>query len=433
MKKTQQWKLQWGHEIAKSRYPNVFTMKNGGCLVRARVTDPMTGKLKEIKKLLPLATAVEASAWLEEQKKKAKTLPDPEAPKQTPRFAAYAASVLERMVDRGVGTDEHLDRWKYTLIHLIEGIYAEDDEHKSGKPVVPGLGDLNLSEIRIKTVEDWKTKVAKLIKQGRYAPNTANGWLSILKTILKSGRREYELSHNAIEDVEQFDTSKHETHTEEDPNALTREQVFKFLTLMRELYPQHYAMTMFGFATGLRGTNISPIRIKGPKADINWETGVCYVRRGAGRLGSIYNRTKQGTRYRITLPPSLLEVLRWHVTNQIPEGGRDSEYLFASEVGTPRLAVVLTKPFAEVSRQMGLPFNLSVHGMRRTYNDMALATGTNNLVTRSISGHLTEKMQEEYTSVWAPLQERAIGSIMDLMAGRAVVPQPMLPILRAVG
>jgi hypothetical protein len=61
--------------------------------------------------------------------------------------------------------------------------------------------------------------------------------------------------------------------------------------------------------------------------------------------------------------------------------------------------------------------------MRRTYNDMALATGTNNLVTRSISGHLTEKMQDEYTSVWAPLQQRAISSIMDLMAGKAIVPQ----------
>lgn len=81
-----------------------------------------------------------------------------------------------------------------------------------------------------------------------------------------------------------------------------------------------------------------------------------------------------------------------------------------------------------------VPFNLSVHGMRRTYDDMALATGTNDLVTRSISGHLTEKMQEEYTSVWAPLQQRAIGSIMDLMAGKAVVSQPpaLLPAFRAV-
>jgi integrase len=236
--------------------------------------------------------------------------------------------------------------------------------------------------------------------------------------------------------VKLFDGSQHETHTEEDPNALTQPQVVRFLALTRSLYPQHYAMAVFGFATGLRGTNISPIRIRGPKADINWETGLCYVRRGAGRLGGIYNTTKQKQRYRITLPPSLIEVLRWHVETQIPEGPpRDSEYLFPSNKGTPRLATTMNKPFAEISRQMGLPFCLSVHGMRRTFNDMALASGVNNLVTRSVSGHLTEKMQEEYTSVWAPLQVRAIDSVMALMAGKPVDRRApdALPHLRAVG
>jgi hypothetical protein len=53
--------------------------------------------------------------------------------------------------------------------------------------------------------------------------------------------------------------------------------------------------------------------------------------------------------------------------------------------------------------------------MRRTYNDMCLAAGVNNLVTRSISGHLTEKMQEDYTPVWAPLQRAAIDSVMTVM------------------
>jgi hypothetical protein len=69
---------------------------------------------------------------------------------------------------------------------------------------------------------------------------------------------------------------------------------------------------------------------------------------------------------------------------------------------------------------MGLEFNLSVQGMRRTCNDMALAAGVNNPVTRSISGHLTERLQEEYTSVWAPLQKRAIDSAMAMMTGAPV-------------
>ena len=42
----------------------------------------------------------------------------------------------------------------------------------------------------------------------------------------------------------------------------------------------------------------------------------------------------------------------------------------------------------------------------------ASGASVNNLVTRSVSGHLTDKMQEEYTTVWAPLQRRAIGAVM---------------------
>ena len=102
-------------------------------------------------------------------------------------------------------------------------------------------------------------------------------------------------------------------------------------------------------------------------------------------------------------------MLRWHVATPIKEGPvRDSDFLFRTENGKPRLATTMNEPFSEVSKQMGLAFPLSVHGMRRTDNDMCLAAGVNDLVTRSIYGHLTEKMQEEYTSVWAPLHRKSL-------------------------
>ncbi|HVZ37072.1 MAG TPA: site-specific integrase [Polyangiaceae bacterium] len=392
--------------------------------------------MKELRKVLPEASEVEASAWLETQLKQAKETKASKA-QPTPPFATYAISVLEAKTKRKELTLENQDRWRHALRHLIQGIPESDDKHRGRKPAVAGFGEMLLSDFRVRVIESWKTEVYALIHSGRYTPSTANGWLAILKVILKQGRRDFELAHNPIEGVKLFDTSMHEVHSEEDPNALNREQIPTFLRLLRALYPQHYAMGVFGFATGLRGTNISPLRIRGEKPDINWETGVCYVRRGAGRLGGLYNTTKQKRRYRITLPPSLLEVLRWHIDTQIPDGpARDSEYLFPTSEGSPRLATVMNKPFAEVSRQMGLPFALSVHGMRRTFNDMALANGVNNLVTRSVSGHLTDKMQEEYTTVWAPLQKRAIDAVMAMMAtGKPLpghTPDP-LPALRAVG
>jgi hypothetical protein len=41
--------------------------------------------------------------------------------------------------------------------------------------------------------------------------------------------------------VKDFDTSTHQTYTEEQPNSLTPDEVPAFLARMRELYPQHFA------------------------------------------------------------------------------------------------------------------------------------------------------------------------------------------------
>lgn len=47
-----------------------------------------------------------------------------------------------------------------------------------------------------------------------------------------------------------FDTSEHETYTEEEPNALTSEETAKFLACMKEEFPGQYAMTFLGSRRG---------------------------------------------------------------------------------------------------------------------------------------------------------------------------------------
>ena len=90
------------------------------------------------------------------------------------------------------------ERWKYTLEHLITGT----DE-------VPGFGEMFVDQIRVMHVEAWKTGVAKLIAARRYSPTTANGWLAILRVILKAAKRELGLPMDPTEGVAYFDTSEH--------------------------------------------------------------------------------------------------------------------------------------------------------------------------------------------------------------------------------
>jgi hypothetical protein len=54
---------------------------------------------------------------------------------------------------------------------------------------------------------------------------------------------------------------------------------------------------------------------------------------------------------------------------------------------------------AEVATELGITKHLTQRALRRTFNDLARAAQVTDLVTRSISGHLTEKMQAHYSTV----------------------------------
>jgi hypothetical protein len=54
--------------------------------------------------------------------------------------------------------------------------------------------------------------------------------------------------------------------------------------------------------------------------------------------------------------------------------------------------------------------------LRRTFNDLARAAQVSDLVTRSISGHLTERMQKHYSTVNATQQREALAKAIRLFA-----------------
>ncbi len=401
--------------VRPTRLPGVFEKKGGGYVVRARVKDSMTGKLREIRKVLDVETERLAFEWLEDEKVRlqSQTGSDP-IPKQ--RFGDFAVSLLEKKIQtRDIRSPAGRDRWKHSLNHLIAGTHSKDEDF-----FVPGFGELAVDEIRVGHVDRWREGVATLIALGDYSPNTANGWLSILRVIMKAAVRQFELSRSPTEDVRDFDTSDHVTYSEEAPHSLAPEQVPVFLELLRELHPQHYAMAFLGFCTGLRPSTMRPLRRMGENADVPWDEGRLLVRRSQTRGDLVLNTTKQKTRYSIHLPIEVIRVLRWHVEDQLTaDAQKDSELLFPALTGGFRSPSVLNKPFAEVSEEMGLGYAFTQHGMRRTFNDLARAAEVQDLVTHSISGHLTERMQHHYSTVRGEEQQVGLGKVVNLMTKRA--------------
>jgi integrase len=415
MKDKKQWLYRWKNWLMPSAVPGVWKRKEGGHFVRTRVVDPTTGRMKEIKKVMPEADVATAFKWLQEERARVQAgigwVPPPQH-----RFGDYANSLFERKMNTGeVRSAKGREKWRHVLEHLIGGT-----EGKKSGLFVPGFGEFFIDKLDVPHVESWREGMGTLIGAGDYAPTTVNGWLAVLRVILKAARRELRLAHLATEDVKNFDTSECETYSEEEPNTLLPEEVPVFLDTMRRLYPQHYAMVYVGLITGLRPSSLRPLRRAGAEADVLWDKNRLLVRRSQTLGDEVMRTTKQKKRYGIDLPKEAMDVLQWHVDTQLttPEQ-RDSELLFPAVSGGFRSPSVLNKPFADVAQEMGLGKRFTQRGLRRTFNDLARAARVDALVTRSISGHLTERMQDHYSTVNADEQRQGIAKVIELTRARA--------------
>ena len=117
----------------------------------------------------------------------------------------------------------------------------------------------------------------------------------------------------------------------------------------------------------------------------------------------------------IVVSDSERDVLRWHVDTQLetPEQ-QGSDLLFPSITGGFRTMKVLNQPLAEVATELKLGKQITQRALRRTFNDLARAAQVNDLVTRSISGHLTEQMQRHYSTVNGAEQRDALAKVIRL-------------------
>jgi hypothetical protein len=55
--------------------------------------------------------------------------------------------------------------------------------------------------------------------------------------------------------------------------------------------------------------------------------------------------------------------------------------------------------------------------MRRTFNDLARVANVESIVTKSISGHLTDRMKDHYSTVSPVEQRESIGRLLRLVKG----------------
>ena len=309
--KSKDWKLVRGTWIAtEPALPGVWPRKEGGHVVRGRATDARTGQQKDVWRVLTTSNKVEAHQWLRTELARIRAGEEAAAPSKTP-FGTYAVSLLKRKVDCGdIQSAAGVEKWENALTHLIAS----------------RIGEMYVEKIRARDVEDWKGEVASKVNARQYAPSTFNTWLAVLKVVLEHAKRELELPHNAARDVLPLDLSRHRVYTREEPNALTVAELRDFLASMRAKYPQHFAMTYTGFATGLRPSSLRPLRRAGVTPDIDWNASLVLVRRSNARGDIVMESTKTAVDQEIRSPgraPASAPLAHRHAAAaRAPEGVR---------------------------------------------------------------------------------------------------------------
>ncbi len=412
------WVTRWKYVMAeKPIRPGIWRLKDGGFYVRARVMD--TSRRREVSAVLRNVKApAEAQKYLDELVAVARAEARGEI--RTPQlWSDFAVSWMSERVRRGkIASAATMDRWNEAL-----------------KIMIPVFGRLDTVEFKRAHIDAWLNgQIAEWMTKGRTVmrkrrrknkivdvpvttvikPSTVNGWLRILRAISHGIKTKFDLPKSAFDGIEFFDEGR--IYTREQPNALPPELLPKFMQLAREKYPQHYAMILLGFVTGLRPSSMRPLRRKGPEPDIDWETGLLFVRRSHSRRQKVMDRTKTKKDNVIALPPAVMDSLREHVARL--EGKQaESDLLFPSEMGELRTRNVLARPFAAIAEELGLTITLTPRGMRRTFNDVARAAGMNDVVTMSVSGHVTDKMRIHYSTAQTHEQRVGLSKVHALVSG----------------
>ena len=297
-------------------------------------------------------------------------------------------------------------RWSSLGPATRERYTGELDDH-----ILPELGDMPMTELRAEDIARWRDRKHACGK----ASATVNSYLRCLKAITANAYRAGLIARDPSLDVKALPEDDARINDDE-PNALTPAELGEFLRAARLHQPTHYPMILTLAMTGMRMSAVRALRWE----DVDDACGVITVRRRVSGK-AVVPGVKRSRRSKDVVPllPELASVLDKHrrsmTAMQLAAG-----WVFPTADGNTRTGSVLRKPFKVILEKAKITKRFTPHGLRRTANDLYRRVSSE-VVTKAITGHVTQRMHEHYSTVTADEKiaaaRRAFGEVLQSGGG----------------
>ena len=370
-----------------SRFRGIEKLGRGLYRVRARTTDPRTGKERSIERKVKCKTKQEAARIRDGWVNEVLVGEQPDQPRKK-TLRDYGNSWMRRRAARL--RDTTADHYAWLL----------------AKKIYPALGDLLVDTITRGDIED-------MLAEGRKenSAETINGWLRLTKTIMKDAAYDYGFISPA-EAVKPYPINPAERKRRD---GMTARQLAVLLQYVREHDPEFLPILLVLAMTGMRWSEVAKLRWE----DIDEQEGIIHLRRVKGRkqrFAPLVFMMPDGS-LDTTLRDALREHRRRLIADQHP--GLEAGWIFATvpkrgpNKGRARVrySTSLTKKFKKWSAATNLGRKVSPQDLRRTWVDVSRGAGVDPTTRRGIVGHADEHIHDVYSTV-RPAEAQAAGGRM---------------------
>jgi integrase len=364
-----------------SRYPGIECLPDGRKRIRLRAVDPRTGRMREVDRTVE-ATPSEALRlrvqWYEEIRTADRR------PEKVPRFGEY------------------VERWMRSKALSVKRSTAVSYAEVLDRRVLPHFQHWYLDRIRDQDVRDWQLELASRLK-----PASVNGALRIFRMILADAGAEFDLPRNPCERIRHLPVKGYD---DANPNILSASELARVVEAMQRRSYQSYALCLTLALTGLRKGEATALRWE----DLDYGTGIIRVTRSQWR--GMIGTPKTGKTRTVPMTAELVTVLREQQRRLAARPLGREGWVFPGRNGGVIAANALRTALATALKHAGIGRRFTVHGLRRSFNNLSRQVA-GEIVTRSITGHVSQEMTEHYSHVGREEKLAAASEVVKLVFG----------------